>query len=165
MKIRSKSKTVLAVAAVIGCLGVTGAIHAASVSPFPASVSGWTTDGEVRSFSAANLYQYIDGDAEKYIKAGVRSASTADYSRGGKVDAVADVYTMSDANGARTIFDSEAAGNAKAVALGDAARSYRQSLVFRKGSYLVRIIAYQDGPEVPQALIDLGHGIERQLGN
>jgi hypothetical protein len=159
------SRSLLAAAVVAGFLLAGSATLAATAPPFPASVSGWARTDDVRSFDASNLYQYIDGDAEKYIKAGVKSAATADYSFRGKVDAVADVYTMSDANGARTIFESDAAGNARAVALGDAARAYSQSLVFRKGAYLVRIVAYQEGPEVPQALIDLGHGIERQLGN
>jgi hypothetical protein len=159
------AKSLLAAAVVTGFLMTGSATHAATAQPFPASVSGWARTDDVRSFDAANLYQYIDGDAEKYIKAGVKTTSTADYSFGGKVDAVADVYTMSDANGAKTIFESDAAGTAKTVPLGDAAHADSQSLVFRKGAYLVRIVAYQGGPDVPQALIDLGHAIDQQLEN
>lgn len=164
MTVRSQSRRVLAAAFAVGLLMSGRAVCAAPAQLFPPSVSGWTSDGEVRNFTASNLFQYIDGDAEKYVKAGVKTVSTADYSFGGKIDAVADVYTMSDANGAKTIFESDAAGDAKAAPLGDAARLYSQSLMFRKGAALVRIVAYQTGPEVPQALIDLGRGIEQQLG-
>ncbi len=133
--------------------------------PFPASneVSGWSRTGETRTFSANKLYEYIDGDAEKYVKAGVKSTSTTDYKYQDKIEAVADVYTMSDANGAKNIFESEPAGSSQSVQLGDAARASSQSVVFRKGPYLVRIVAYQETPDVQQALMGLGKGIESKL--
>ena len=59
--------------------------------PFPASgaIAGWQKTGATRVFEAKDLWQYIDGDAEQYIQAGVVSTSTADYkyhgqSRGGR---------------------------------------------------------------------------------
>ncbi len=78
---------------------------AAKSGPFPASneVSGWAKTGETRTFDAANLWRYIDGDAEKYLKAGAQSASTADYKYQDKVEAVVDVYTMSERRRRRRI--------------------------------------------------------------
>ncbi len=132
---------------------------------FPESgeVAGWAKSGETRTFTAANLSDYIDGDAEKYLKAGVQSASTADYKLGDQVQATVDVYTMSSADGAKSIFESEPAGTARAAAVGDAGRLYSQSLMFRKGPYLVRIVAYRSAPQLEQAMVDLGQGIERKL--
>lgn len=132
---------------------------------FPASneVSGWAKTGETRTFTAGKLYEYIDGDAEKYVKAGVKTTSTADYKYQEKIEAVADVYTMSDANGAKAVFESDPAVNSQSVALGDAARASSQSVVFRKGPHLVRIVAYQETPDVQQALMGLGKGIESKL--
>jgi hypothetical protein len=126
-------------------------------------VSGWTKSGETRTFASTELSNYIDGDAEKYLKAGVRSTSTADYKFSDQTQVTADIYTMSTAGGAKTIFDSEPAGDAKSAAVGDAARLYSQSLVFRKGPYLVQIVAYQTSPQLQQAMLDLGHGIEKKL--
>ncbi len=128
-------------------------------------VAGWARTADVRNFDKANLWQYIDGDAEKYIKAGVKGAATAEYKFQGKIEAVADVYTMSDADGAKKVFEMDPAGDSKAVALGAAARQFKQSVVFRKGPSLVRVVAYQASPETPQALLDLAKGIERKLGN
>jgi hypothetical protein len=136
----------------------------AADQPFPDAAAGWARTGEIRTFDAAHLYEYIDGDAERYVRAGVQAAVTADYSLGGKVDAVADVYTMARPDGAKAVFDGEAAGDATAAAIGDAARTDGQSLVYRKGLYLVRIIAYQAGSDVPKALIALGRAIEQRLG-
>ena len=73
-------------------------------APFPASneVAGWAKIGETRTFSAAELWSYVDGDAERYVKAGVQSTSTADYKFKDQFDAAIDIYTMSSTAGART---------------------------------------------------------------
>ena len=133
--------------------------------PFPASgaVAGWDKTSETRTFAAKDLWQYIDGDAEQYISAGVVTTSTADYKYKGQLEATADVYTMGDAAGARKILETGQTKDAKAVQLGDAGVAYAQSVIFRKGPYLVRIVAFDSTPETPQALLALAHGIEAKL--
>ena len=137
-----------------------------SVSPatmFPNSAPSWTMSPGVRTFSPDQLSEYIDGDAEKYLKAGVKNTSTADYKYKDQIQVVVDVYTMSSPASAKVIFDSEPAMDAQTPALGDAARLYAQSLIFRKGPYLVRMVAYQESPQLPPALLDLGHAFESKL--
>jgi hypothetical protein len=109
---------------------------ASSLFPDSAEAPGWSKAPEIRTFSADKLFDYIDGDAEKYLQAGVRSTSTADYKFGDKLQATVDLYT---------------------------ARLFAQSLTFRKGFYLVRIVAYQDSPEVAPALLNLGQATEKKL--
>jgi hypothetical protein len=132
---------------------------------FPASnqVAGWAKTGDIRTFAAADLWKYIDGDAERYLKAGVERVSTADYKFQNKVDVVVDIYTMGNAEGAEKIVKSEPPGDVKPIQLGDEARLSSQSLVFRKGAYLVRIVAFEESTETPQALLQLGYGIEPRL--
>jgi len=132
---------------------------------FPASndAAGWFKSSDIRTFEAAELWKYIDGEAERYWKAGVRRVSTADYKYQNQLDAVVDIYAMDNAQGTQQIFDSEPTGDAKSVPLGDSARLYGQSLVFRKGPYLVRIVAYQGSEETPQELWQLGQVIERRM--
>ena len=89
--------------------------------------------------------------------------STADYKFQNKVDAVVDIYTMGNAEGAGKIFKSEPSVDVKPIQLGDDARFSTQCLVFRKGAYLVRIVAYEESAETQQALLQLGHGIEVRL--
>ena len=136
-----------------------------SATPFPASneVEGWVKTGDIRTFAAADLWKYVDADAERYLKAGVQTVSTADYKFKNKIDVVVDIYTMANAEGAAKIFESEPAADAKPVPLGDAARLYGQSLVFRKGPNLVRIVAYEESAETPRAILQLGGNIERRL--
>jgi Family of unknown function (DUF6599) len=132
---------------------------------FPATnqVAGWAKIGDTRTFEAADLWKYIDGEAERYLKAGVQRVSTSDYKLQNKVDAVVDIYTMGNAEGAEKVFKSEPAVDVKPIQLGDDARLSNQSLVFRKGAYLVRIVAYEESAETEQALLDLGRGIELRL--
>jgi hypothetical protein len=143
--------------------------HAApTINFFPESneVAGWTKAPEVRTFTADQLSTYIDGDAEKYLKAGVRSTSTADYKFKDQTQVVVDVYTMSNSEGAKTVFDSEPAMGALIPSyLGheDDARLFSQSLIFRKGPYLVRMVAYQESPQISQAMFDLGLAMEKKL--
>ena len=140
--------------------------QASAIAAFPPSndVVGWMKTSDVRTFDAADLWKYIDGEAEKYLKAGVQRASTADYKFQNKLDAVVDIYTMSATGGAAQVLDSEPAAGAKVVPVGDEARLFTQSLVFRKGPYLVRIVSFQEAAEAEPALLALGRAIEQRLG-
>jgi len=138
-----------------------------AVSPkslFPASTPSWTHSDDIRTFAPAQLSDYIDGDAEKYLRANVQSTSTSDFKFQNKFDAVVDIYTFSDPSGAKAIFDSEPpAPGAATPQLGDAARLYEQSLIFRQGRHLVRIVAYQSNPQLQQGILDLGKSIAPRL--
>jgi hypothetical protein len=76
----------VAVLAIAGTLVCTGCKKKA-VDPFPAtnSVAGWEKTSDTRTYAAKDLWQYIDGDAEQYISAGVVSTATSDYKYQGKL--------------------------------------------------------------------------------
>jgi hypothetical protein len=149
----------------LAVLAASAGCRKAKVDAFPASgsVAGWEKTSDTRTFAAKDLWQYIDGDAEQYIQAGVVSTSTSDYKYQGQLEAIVDVYTMGDANGARKIFETDQGKDAKTVALGDAGIAYAQSVTFRKGPNLVRIVAYEHTPATQQALVALAHGVEEKL--
>jgi len=161
---RSKSWMLAAVAVAVVTVAATGC-KKAQVDAFPASgaVAGWDKTSDTRVFAPKDLYQYIDGGADQYISAGVVSTSTSDYKYQGQLEATVDVYTMGDAAGARKILETDLTKDAKTVQLGDAGVAYAQSVIFRKGPYLVRIVAYETTPGTPQALLALAHGVEAKL--
>ena len=149
---------IVAVAMLAGC-------KKAPVDPFPAAgtVAGWQKTSDTRTFAAKDLWQYIDGGADQYIAAGVVSTATSDYKFQDQLEAVVDVYTMKDATGARKIFETGQTREAHPIQLGDAGIAYAQSVVFRKGTSLVRIVAYTTTPISAQALVALAHGVEAKL--
>jgi hypothetical protein len=162
MRIRFAAVTALLSLVVLAGVGCKKKI----VDPFPASgaVAGWEKSGKTQSYDAANLYEYIDGGAEQYISAGVVGVATSDYKFQGSLEATVDVYTMKSADGAKTIFEADPpTADSKIVPLGDAARLYGQSVVFRKGPTLVRITAFEAAPGESDALMALAHGIEGKL--
>ena len=163
----SKSlRSLLAVAAL--ALLATYAVSAcrkASADPFPASgdIAGWQKSDGTRTFAAKDLWQYIDGDAEHFIQAGVVSTSTADYTYNGKLEAVIDIHTMGSADGAKKLIETGLTSDAQHIQLGDECVAYQQSISFRKGATLVRIVAYESNSDTPQALLALARGVESRL--
>lgn len=166
MNVRFRNlKLVLVAVALLAVIALPGCKKKAASNPFPASgeVAGWQKTDDTRVFEAKNLWQYVDGDSEQYIQAGVVTTSTTGYKYQGQLEAVVDVHTMKDASGARKILETGQTSDAKSVSLGDAGIAYAQSIVFRKGPYLVRIVAYQSTPDGQQALMALAHGVEAKL--
>jgi hypothetical protein len=137
----------------------------AAIDFFPASNSapGWVKSSATRTFAASHLWEYIDGDADKYVQAGVVKTLTSDYRFSGKIDAAVDVYVMGDAAGARKIFDSESAIGSQPLTIGDAARYAKGSLTFRQGPYFVRIVAYDNSPETAPPLTALAFAVSGKL--
>ncbi len=162
-KTRLNFITTLALAAL--AMGAITGCKKSSSDPFPASgaVAGWQKTDGTRTFAAKDLWQYIDGDAEHFIQAGVVSTSTADYTYQGGLEAVVDIHTMGSPDGARTILETGLTHDAKSIQLGDECVQYAQSISFRKGKTLVRIVAYESTPDTPQALLALAHGVESRL--
>jgi len=135
----------------------------ASWLPEDGDAPGWTKAGETRVFEAADLWQYVDGDAERYLRAGVRRTLTAKYRYRDAEEAVADVHRMQTPEGAAAIFESEPAAGSHPVALGDAGRSYGQTVTFHHGAFFVRLVAYENTPQTEPALLSLGRAIEARL--
>jgi len=147
----------------VGCRSKTAS---AAVDFFPASnsVPGWVKSSDTRTFDASHLYEYVDGDADKYVQAGVVKMLTSDYRFNSKTDATVDVYVMGNAAGAQKIYDSESAEGSQPLTLGDSGRYAKGSLTFRQGPYFIRAVAFEDSPEIAKGLADLAHAISNRLG-
>ena len=150
--------------ALLGTVAISGC-KKKNANAFPPSgaVAGWEKSSETRTFEPKDLWQYIDGDSEQFIQAGVVSTATSDYKYQGQLEAVVDVYTMGGPDGAQTILERGQTKDAQSVRVGDEGLQYAQSVSFRKGHYLVRIVAYQSSASTPQALMALAHGVEANL--
>jgi hypothetical protein len=165
MNFRSRRWMLAAAAVALVAIAAGTGCKKTKSNPFPDSgaVAGWQKTSETRVFAAKDLWQYIDGDAEQYISAGLVSTSTSDYKYQGQLEAVVDVHTMGDPAGARKILETGQTSDAKTVQLGDAGIAYAQSVTFRKGHSMVRIVAYESTPDTPQALLALARGVEAKL--
>jgi hypothetical protein len=97
---------------------------------FPESneVPGWVKSGEVRTFEAADLWKYVDGDAERYLRAGVQRTLSAEYRFRDQLDAVVDIHAMGTSAGVMSISESEPGGGSHSIPLGDARSSIMMAL-------------------------------------
>lgn len=163
MKFSSNWKwAIAAIVIVFATAGLGCKKKSSDVFPATGVITGWEKTSETRVFAASDLWKYIDGDAEQYVSAGVVSTSTSDYKYQGQLEATVDVHTMKDAAGARKILET-GTSDAKPIQLGDEGMQYAQSIIFRKGPALVRIVAYESTPDAPLALLALAHGVEAKL--
>ena len=152
----------------IALLGVALAINVAcrrgSLDPFPDSTeaAGWSK-GRVRNFAASELWRYVDGDAERYLAAGVERTLTAEYRHAKGAEAVVDVHVMKTAEGARRLLESESALGSQPIPIGEEGRSYGASLTFRRGRCFVRVTGYEDSAVVRSILLELARATDRRL--
>lgn len=116
--------------------------------PESGEAAGWVKTGETREFSAGDLWEYLDGGAERYIEAGIERTLTARYRYRDKTDATADLYIMNSAESARGLFEKEYAVGARPAAIGEAGRNYGAMATFRKGRYMGRVTAYEEGAPI-----------------
>lgn len=156
------SMAVFTLILVHGCSSKTD-VKPITLLPESNEVAGWSKTGETRTFDTSNLWEYIDGDAERYLRAGFEKTLTADYRYQGKIEVAADIYIMKSPEGARKVFESESPAGSQPIKLGDDARLFPASLSFRTGRYFIRLVAYQEAPESSKVLSELAGAIERNL--
>lgn len=141
------------------------AFNPADIFPADNSVPGWVKSSDTRTFEATHLWEYIDGDADKYVRAGVVMTLTSDYQFDGKSDATADVYVMRGPSGAQQVYDAESAVGSQPLLIGDAGRRSQGNVTFRQGPYFVRLVAYDDSPGMAQGLVDLARAMSGRLSS
>ena len=88
---------------------------------------------------------------------------TSDYRFNNKVDATADVYVMAKPEGAKKIYDSLSAPESQPLEVGDAGRINKGALTFHEGPYFVRVVAFEDSPEVGKGLTELARAVSSAL--
>ncbi len=131
--------------------------------PRTGEVRGWMQVGNVRVFQAENLYEYVDGDDERYLHAGVRRAWTTDFQYQKSIECVVDIYAMGSLEGAKELLASESSVNRSAISLGNDGYSFDGGLVFRKNCFVVRLTVTGDPTGSQTPLAELGHAVERRL--
>lgn len=128
-------------------------------------VPNWRQTGELRTFSAENLWEYVNGDNERYLDAGVKRAITSDFKYRNSLECVVDLYIMSNEDGAKQILSSESSTNRTVLEMGQAGFLFRGGLVFRQGRFFVRLTAYEETSDSAAALLELGRAIEKKLAS
>jgi len=131
--------------------------------PKTGEAPGWSMKDSPRTYTADRLWEYIDGDAERYLNAGFDSVVTAGYLHESGLEAKADIFLMKTPEAARRIYSEEPAEGSTMLGLGEEGRAWENSLIFRSGRYVVRVLGYGSGPAVGSSLRELAAVIAARL--
>lgn len=128
---------------------------------FAKPLAGAHTTGDPETFDGDGLFEHINGAAPTYIERGFRKVVSAELALEAGGELSCDVYDMTTADGAAAIFDHEQPPSEGPPALGDGARVSKGSVVFRRGRYYVKIVAFDQ--DAGRALLALARAIDEEL--
>jgi hypothetical protein len=117
--------------------------------------------GDAVRFYSSDLYRYMDGGADLYLKYGLVALAHREYKRAG-VDMTADVFDMGLPLQAFGIYSAERSPEYHFIDIGAEGYSSESTLNFLQGRYYVRLSAFGDGAAV--ALDSFARAISRSIG-
>jgi len=117
---------------------------AGAAAPDCKLVPGWTQKGDVRSYSADNLFEYMDGNAEGYLLYGFQSMQGATCEKG-DVTFVIDVSDFGDPDSSYGMFSANRDPRQPYARLGMGGQVVQRRMIFAKGKYYVEIAANPEG--------------------
>ncbi len=126
-----------------------------------ASRDGWRRVGPVSRFTAGNLYDHIDGEADSVIPFGFRSLASARYRHGAETECTVDIYDMGSASNAFGLFRSRADLEAKPLDVGSEAVGDETRAEFWQGPFYVDVVAFS--PEEGFSALTLARDVARSL--
>ena len=116
----------------------------AAANPACNLVPGWTPQGEARSFTADNLFEYMDGNAEGYLLYGFQNMHGVTCVKDG-VTLVIDISDFGDSDSAYGMFCANRDLRQPAAKLGMGGQIVPRRAIFAKGPYYVEVGAEPEG--------------------
>jgi len=134
--------------------------------PIPAEVktrlAALLPNGKNRArFYSSDLYRYMDGGADIYLKYGLAAMAHCEYKRAG-VEMTVDVFDMGGPLQAFGIYSAERSPEYHFIPIGAEGYSSESTLNFLQGRYYVRLSAFGDG--AAPALDSFARAISRSIG-
>jgi hypothetical protein len=127
-------------------------------------VPGWEMSQKARSFKAGNLWEFIDGAADRYLAYGLEEVVSADYAQKGTgYQVVVDIYQLKDPLNAFGIYSQERNPDYQFLKIGNEAWSGGTSLNFWTGPYYVKITAFEDKDPVKHEMAKLAGAVAAKV--
>jgi len=136
----------------------------ASLLPAGNEVSGWGMSQKARSFKAANLWEYIDGGADRYLAYGFEEVVTAEYVQEGTgYRVLIDIYRMKDPLNAFGIYTQERNPAYQFLKIGNEGYRTGTTLNFWTGSYYVKISSSEEKDAVKREMTRLAGAVAAKV--
>lgn len=130
---------------------------------FP-EMAGWKLAGDIQIYSRANLYDYIDGAADLYLKYDFQELKVADYENARKASVTIEVYRHKTPIQAFGIYSQERLSNANYLDVGAQGYSEKGVLNFLAGDYYVKMSSIEVGPDDQAVLLAFAKKVVENLG-
>jgi hypothetical protein len=130
---------------------------------FP-EMAGWKLSDEIQIFSPANLYDYINGGADLYLKYDFQELKVAEYQNNRKASVIIEIYRHRTPVHAFGIYSQERLGNADYLEVGAQGYSEKGVLNFLAGDFYVKMSSVDAGPEEREVLLAFAKKIVENLG-
>jgi hypothetical protein len=117
--------------------------------------------GDAVRFYSSDLYRYMDGGADIYLKYGLVALAHREYKRAG-VEMTVDVFDMGGPLQAFGIYSAERSPEYHFIDIGAEGYSSESTLNFLQGRYYVRLSAFGNGAAT--ALDNFARAISRSIG-
>jgi len=117
---------------------------------------------EIRTFKGQSLYEYIDGGAEIYHQYGFVELATASY-KADDQEIILDIYKFDNEDNAYGLYSAVKPPEPGNMQLGAEGFSTENSVDFVKGSYLVRIVGFDETETTKQAIEKLAENLDAAL--
>ncbi|UCH80316.1 MAG: hypothetical protein JSW20_11295 [Nitrospiraceae bacterium] len=131
---------------------------------FPAEIETLTQDGQIRTYTRENLYEYVNGHAEYFISSGFIQLAVGEYSTGSNddPDIVIDIYDMGNSIQAFGILSDESGGNITDMKSGLSGFRTPQGTGFIKGQYYIKITTFSRTVPVDNVMESLNSRISAE---
>ncbi len=130
---------------------------------FP-EMAGWKQSDEIQIFSRVNLYDYINGGADLYLKYDFQELKVAEYQNDRKASVTIEVYRHKTPIHAFGIYSQERLNNANYLEVGAQGYSEKGVLNFLVANYYVKMSSVNVGPEDREVLLAFAKKVVENLG-
>jgi hypothetical protein len=119
-----------------------------SAAPACGLVSGWAQQGPARSYTADDLFEYMDGNSESYLLYGFVSMKGVSCEKAG-VTFVMDVSEFADPDSAYGMFTANRDARQPSAKIGAGGQILPRKATFVKDKYYIEIAANPEGDHTP----------------
>jgi len=112
--------------------------------------SGWT-EASRNTYTKGNLYDYINGGAERYLRHGFEKLYAARYTNGAADELTLDLYDMGTPENAKAVFQGTRLPSPSPLPLCHAALGHEYGLIFQRGRVYGEISLSKADPRLREA--------------
>ena len=129
-----------------------GEVSPAGLLPAEKDLDGWKMDGEALFYTADNLWEYINGQAETFLMYEFHEVAAQHYLNASELEIKVEIYEHGNSLMTFGIYSQFRSPDGSYLDIGNEAFGDEYSIHFWKGRFYVKVYAYDEGEESAEAM-------------